>query len=165
VKNVYIILVITSLLSCNNNNNKQPLTGFEGSSLPGFNLLLADSTTYFNTNNIPSDKPIVLCLLSPHCPYSRAMITEIIDNANTLTGIRFYVLVNGSFKEFKDFYSNYKLNKYNNVIPGIDYTNYFTNHFKVEGVPYLVIYNKKKVFKQVMLGKVSVNLIKRIAFT
>src|SRR6267378_1092268 len=88
-KTIYAILFIY-LSACSG----KPLikTGLEGKLLPAFNILLMDSATNFNTNNIPYGKPIILLYFSPSCPYCRALTEEIVTDMPSFTNVRFYIL-------------------------------------------------------------------------
>lgn len=138
-------------------------TGLEGKPMPSFNLLLADSTTYLNTNSISSGKPIVLFYFGPDCPYSRAQMEEIIEDINILKDIRFYVFTTAAFSEMKEFYKHYQLDKYPNITVGIDYANFFGDYFEAIGVPYIAIYGKNKKLNKAFMGKVYGRQIKNSA--
>jgi thiol-disulfide isomerase/thioredoxin len=143
--------------------SKQPeKTGHEGKPLPSFKLLLLDSTTYFDTKDIPKDKPVVLFYFGPHCPYSRAQMEEIIEDINILKDIRFYFFTTWSFAEMKAFYKHYQLNKYSNIIMGQDYMNFFVEYFEAQGVPYMAIYGKDKILRKAFIGRIFGKQIKEV---
>jgi thiol-disulfide isomerase/thioredoxin len=157
-----LVFAIFLILSC---NSSQPTkTGLEGKTLPTFNLLLADSTTWFNTKNIPEGKPTVLISYSPRCPYCRAQMEEIVEDIDKLKEIQFYLITTYPFQEMKHFYAQYKLNKYNNIISGRDTANFLANYFEATAVPYLAIYGKEKKLKEVFVGKIYSSQIKKAAF-
>jgi len=161
MKQVGLLLLLVSLASC---FGKEPEnTELKGKQLPAFKLLLTDSTTYINTANIPGGEPIVLFYFGPHCPYSRAQMEEIIDDISSLKNIRFYIFTTWPFLEMKDFYTHYQLNKYPNITVGVDYTNFFGDYFKAQGVPYMAIYGKNKRLNDAFVGKIYSNQIKKIA--
>jgi len=161
MKNAYFFIIIITLVGC---FGKEPeKTGLEGKTLPSFKLFLADSTTYFDTKDIPSGKPVVLFYFGPHCPYSKSQMLEIINNMESLKDIRFYIFTTWSFRELKMFYSLHELKKYPNLVAGVDYTNFFANYFSAEGVPYLAIYGKDKRLKGCFVGKIDGNQIKSVA--
>jgi len=161
MKNIALVLIIIQLCSC---NNRAPLhTGLEGNPLPSFNLLLHDSTTYINTGNTPAEKPVVLFYFSPECPYCRAQMDEIIQNNESMKNIQFYIFTTWPFAEMREFYKHYRLDKYSNMVVGVDYTNFFKYHFKVVGIPYMAIYKKDKNLKEAYLGNINSSQIKRVA--
>lgn len=155
------IVLITAIVSC---NGRTPIkSGLEGKELPSFNLLLRDSITYFNTNNIPSGKPTVLLCVGPYCPYSRSQVEEIVKEIKTLNEIQFFIFTPYSLTEMKSFCDLYKLQKYSNIVTGIDYANFFADYYKVKGVPYIAIYGKNRRLKETFIGKVESWQIKEVA--
>jgi hypothetical protein len=138
-------------------------TGKEGHPMPSFNMLLMDSLTQLNMKNIPNDKPIVLFLFSPYCPYCRAQTNEIIDDIRSLQSIRFYMISPYPFSPIKSYYNEYHLNKYENITVGQDKDILIGNYFGANVAPYFAIYGKDKRLRRVLLGKTSINTIKDIA--
>jgi hypothetical protein len=45
---------------------------------------------------------------------------------------------------------------------GQDYTGFFFSYFKGTGIPYLVIYDKRKKYKQTVIGNVSADSIANV---
>jgi hypothetical protein len=136
-------------------------TGLEGKELPSFNLLLADSVTYFNTEALSIGIPIVMFYFGPNCPYSRAQMEEIINNIKIFGKTKFCIFTTWSFNEMKDFYNYYKLYKYPNILTGVDYSNSFATYFKAMGVPYLAIYNKNRKLNHAFVGKMNSHQLKQ----
>lgn len=156
----FISFIICGILVQNCTYPKPQLTGFEGKPLPSFNFLLMDSITRFNTNNIPIGKPTVLIYISPICPYCRAQTQEIIRDMKYFKNVQLYLLTNFPFNLLKDYYQNYNLNKFKNITVGYDFTSYLPNYFKIKSVPYIAIFNKQKLLKQIFVGKVDNQLLK-----
>jgi len=162
MKNAILLLSLAILFGCY--GRRPPLkTGLEGKALPAFNLLLTDSATYINTGSIANSKPIVLFCFSPRCPYCRAQMDEIIGSMSSLNNIQFYIFTTWPFDEMKDFYKHFQLNKFSNLVVGLDYTNFFVDYFKAQGVPYMAIYGKDKKFKEAFMGNVYGSQIKEVA--
>jgi len=88
---------------------------------------------------------------------------EIIKNISSLKDIRFYVFTAWPFVEMKDFYRHYQLNKFPNVVVGLDYSNFFVDYFRAQGVPYMAIYGKDKKLKEAFVGNVYGKQIKEVA--
>lgn len=162
MKKISIIILSIVLLSCHRNYRPPIKTGFEGQTLPSFNLLLSDSSTHLNTGDIPKGQPIVMLFLSPQCPYCRAELTGILKNISSFNGVKFYVFTNWPFTQFKSFYTTYELSKYKNIVAGQDYTNFFLTHFSAMGVPYTAIYNKNKKLSKAFMGIMPAEQIKEL---
>ena len=163
MRNVIFLLLIFGLFGCFG-HNPSIKTGLEGKSLPSFQLLLMDSVTRYSTSNIPDGSPIVLFYFSPQCPYCKALTDEVTNNMKSLSGIRFYMVSNFPFDMIKSYYEHYSLNQYSNIVVGQDFDLYFSNYFQANGVPYLAIYGRDRRLKQALMGKISANVIKDIAF-
>lgn len=136
-------------------------TGLEGKAMPSFKLLLPDSSTYIDTKNIKTGKPVVIFYYSPHCAYSRAQMEEMIEEREKLENAQLYVVASSSFTDMKQFYTDYQLNKYPNIVTALDYTNFVGNYFKVTGFPYTAIYDKEMKLNKVFVGKIYTKQIKR----
>jgi len=147
------VLILSALsVGCRREFRPSLKTGFEGQSLPGFDLLLPDSTTVFNTADIPKGRPVVLMYFSPNCPYSQAEMNNIINDISVLKNIQFCIFTTWPFRQFKGFYAYFKLNKYSNIIAGEDFKHFFEDHFKPKGVPYTMVYNKDRILSKAFLG-------------
>ena len=154
------ILIACLVISCKRPTIK---TGLEGQPLPAFNLLLTDSTSNFSTGTIPLGQPTALFYFSPHCPYCRAEMKEILQNMDELKGIRFCLITDLPFREMKHFYKEYKLGNYANITVGYDSVYAFAYYFKAQGVPYTAIYGRDKKLKGVYMGVAKTRDIKDLA--
>jgi hypothetical protein len=135
----------------------------KGTPMPAFNLLLVDSTSIIKTTSFGHGQPIVLFFFEPDCPYSRAQMEEIVTHLSMMNEIMFYVFTTSSYSDFKSFYNYYHLEKYQNIKAGIDLSNFFVNYFKATSVPYLAIYGKNGLLKEVFNGKIYTSKIKETA--
>jgi thiol-disulfide isomerase/thioredoxin len=138
-------------------------TGLEGRQLASFDLLLTDSSTVFNTRDIPTGKPFILFVFDPHCPYSKAQIQSIVDEMKKLKNINLYIFGIAPLKEIKDFSTHYNLSQYNNITIGQDQKNMYGQYMNITGVPYIAIYDKDKKLKNSFTGVTDIDIIKEIA--
>lgn len=156
------LIICIVLFTCCHRKDPLPKTGLEGKILPAVNVLSSDSTTYFNTSNIPAGQPIVLLLFDPYCPYCREETKSIITNIKSMQDVRFYLITSSSFSDMKAFYKNFELNKYKNITVGVDTGFSFIKYFKISGVPFTAIYTRKKTLKQTFSGNVEAKVINDI---
>ncbi|SEW04015.1 Thioredoxin-like [Chitinophaga sp. YR573] len=156
-----IIIVLINIVSCTRQEPTQQ-TKLRIDSLPPFNILLMDTTTRFNTAKISYGSPIVLFFFGPDCPHCQALTRDIITHVDSLKDIRFFFLSIAGFHDIKVYDSAFKLNRYNNITVGQDYNNYFFNYYRAPGFPFLVIYNGKKMLKQVIIGAVGLDSIRTV---
>lgn len=159
----FAFFVIQSISGCFSKETEPIQTTLTNTPMPEFKLFLADSSTYFDTKNLPKNKPVVFFLFGPRCPYSRAQIQEITKNINKLKDIQFVICTTSPYHEMKWFYEHYELKKYQNVITGIDYNNFFRSYYNPDGVPYFVIYGKNKTLNEIYSGQTPISQIKKAA--
>ena len=157
------LFLLAGLAACNSNNPAQPKTGLEGNILPTTKVLLSDSLTRLNTASIPAGRPIVVFLYNPHCPYCRAQMGEIASDMKDFARVRFYLLTNAPFADMQGFYKDFELQKYQNVVVGIDSSAFFSNYFKAQYVPYMAVYDSQKRLKRVFVGKSNIGDLKDVA--
>lgn len=134
-----------------------------GNPMPSFQLLLMDSITYINSSTIPNDKPIVMLFVSPYCPHCREQTENIIANIKSLNKVRIYFLTTFSLDEIKQFNNQYGLSKYENIIVAQNNDFRFVDYFNISSIPFIAIYDKEKILKKVMIGKVDASRIRKIA--
>lgn len=161
IKTLYILLISVFIFGCYGRDPEK--TGLEGKELPSFNLLLKDSVTVLNTNNIPTGESIVLFLFSPHCPFCRAQMKEITSHIDKLQGSTFYLITKFSFQEIDLFYKQYNLDKYKNIVVCNDNTGKLFNYYEPKGFPFIAIYGRDKKLNEAFLGKVSASQIESVA--
>lgn len=159
---VFFLIAVFSF-GCFGKYKKPIKTGLEGKMLPKFGLLLSDSITYINTNNIPEGKPVVLFYFSPQCPYCRDQLADMIKEIDVLKDVRIYMITGFPLPAIKDFLEEYELYKYPNITMGRDSTEYLAHYFNVPGVPYTAIYGKDKRLKGAFAGRMKGKQIKDVA--
>lgn len=161
MKTVFSLLMIAFVVGC---SGRQPAkTSHKGTLVPDFSLFLADSSTYFKTSSLQGGKPAVFFYFGPGCPYCRGQMEELIANGSKLKDIQFVLLTTSPFEEMKWFYKHYQLEKYHNMIIGVDYTNFFGNYFNTNIVPYIAIYDRNRKLKEVFEGRVAVKQLRSVA--
>jgi thiol-disulfide isomerase/thioredoxin len=160
MKNIIVIVLSLSFSGCL--HPPQPKTGQEGKILPSFSMKLTDDKTVLNTDSIESGKPFVILFFSPYCPTCRAEIRDLIDHNTQKEDLKFYLLTNHPINDLKKFSSEFQLNKYKNIVAGVDFKNYYASYLFITTIPYLAIYDKEKRLRQVMVGKTGYEEVKKI---
>jgi len=61
----------------------------------------------------------------------------------------------GSFTDMKHFYKKYELDKYPNIITGLDTGYVMANYYKTKNVPYIAVYNQQHIMAAAFKGRVS----------
>lgn len=138
-------------------------TGMEGRLLPSFNLLLPDSVTYLNTNDIPTGKPVIVIGFDPYCTHCQQETRDIVKNIRQFKDMRIYWATPYQFKDMMKFSSVYKLADHPNLTIGRDSANFFLPYFKAKGVPYTAVFDSKKRLKLVFPGQVTADQLAKAA--
>jgi peroxiredoxin len=158
-----ILLIITGLISCYNQSKDPIKTGLEGKPLPTFNVMLSDSITFLNSNQLPAEKPIAVFYFSPVCPYCRAQTEEIIDEMDKVKDLQFLFVTNYPVQALKNFSKEYELEKYSNITIGVDTAHFVSKYFETKSVPYMAIYGKDRKLNNSFLGNIHSSQIKKVA--
>jgi len=153
MKNIISILIFGLsglIVSCGSENVEK---------LPALTMLLTDSATVVNTNNISDGEPTILMYFSPDCEHCHATTQEIIKKIDSLKNVHIYLLTPMPFSELRGFYQLYHLDKYKNITVGNDYQFTFYRAFKPVTVPYIVIYDKNKNLLKIYNKNIKVSTI------
>jgi thiol-disulfide isomerase/thioredoxin len=156
-----LYFVLTLLYACHSGRTKI-ISGLEGKPLPSFNMLLTDSISNLNSSRIPAGRPIVLFYFSPYCPYCKAETEEIMEKVMLLKNIQFYFISPYPITPIKDFDKRFGLSKHENFIVAQITDTSFSKYYTIPGVPYMAIYDDRKILREVLLGKHNVDDIKEI---
>jgi len=114
--------------------------------IPAFNILLIDSTTIFNTYNIPSGKPTVLMFFDPDCKHCKATTRMICEKMDSLKDIQFYIFTaRHDMSMIQNYYKKFHLADYPNIkAVGMDTEFFFFSYYGVHYVPDLAVYDENK---------------------
>lgn len=128
----------------------------KGDTVPSIDILLPDSLSYVNVRSASRGKSIILFYFGPDCPYCQAETREIISNINLLKNIQFYFLTPYSFPEMKRYYRDFNLEEHPDIFVGFDYKYDFVKYFNTQSVPFMAIFNSKRVLTDTFLGNLSI---------
>jgi thiol-disulfide isomerase/thioredoxin len=129
--------------------------------LPAFNILMMDSTTIFNTYNIPTGGPIALFFFSTDCGHCKRTTRRLIDSMEMLTDIRFYMITPvHSMTELRNFYTEFHMERYENIkLVGRDYEFFFGTFYKTRYVPDVALYDGQKKLIKLIEGETTAKQI------
>jgi|GEM_PF-289085 len=136
------IFLILLLCACHRHDDRSSRTDL--SPLPVFSILSLDSSTIFNTKQIPFGQPLLLVYFRPDCPHCRQEIVDLVQHMEILQNTKIYFLAGAKLEDIKAFCSRYQLNQYTNITVGKDFNHSFFRQFRPSSVPYLAIYDKEK---------------------
>jgi len=111
--------------------------------VPPFQLLKVDSSSYFTKSDLKKNKPVLLILFNPDCEHCKHETEEIIKNIDQFKDIQIVMATMMPFDEMKSFYEKYDLKRFDNITVGQDIKYTLPVFYNIRFMPYLAMYNKK----------------------
>ncbi len=124
----------------------------EKPSFPTFSILLLDSKTIINSQQIPTGQPILFYLISTDCDQCKAEVTVLLQHITVIPQTRIYLVTEASLQELAKLDSTYHLSTYANITVGQDYHYSFLSALHPDVVPYIAIYNSRKKLSKIYKG-------------
>jgi len=111
--------------------------------LPPLKLLLVDSMTQFTEKELKKDLPVFVILFSPDCDHCQKGTEELIDNIDKFKDIQIVMSTIFPFDKMKEFYNNYKLERFQNITVGKDQFSLLPTFYRIRNMPFFAFYDKK----------------------
>lgn len=111
--------------------------------IPDFKLLLTDSSSSFYTEQLSKKKNTILISFSPDCDHCKNQTKELIENIQLLKDVQIVMATTYPFEMMKQFYTDYSIARYKNIIMGRDVLFFFPKYYQNHYLPLITIYNKK----------------------
>ena len=128
-------------------------------SVPPFKLLLTDSSSHFTKEDLPKKTPVMLMLFSPDCDHCKQETEDIIKNIDAFKKVQVIMSTTLPFNKMLDFYNNYDLKRFDNIIVGKDVNYLLPVFYDIRNLPFLAFYNKKKELISVFSGALPINKV------
>lgn len=110
--------------------------------LPDFKLLLTDSVTSFYTEQLSTKKTTILISFSPDCDHCKNQTKELTEHIQQLKDVQIVMATTYPFEMMKQFYIDYNIARYKNIIMGRDVLYFFPKYYRNHYLPLITIYNK-----------------------
>ncbi|HET6769146.1 MAG TPA: thioredoxin [Chitinophagaceae bacterium] len=150
---VFVQSAITSLAQ----QTEPPYKRFP--TLPPLKLLLTDSTTRFTEKELKKDLPVFVILFSPDCEHCKKGTEELIDNIDRFKNIQIVMTTIQPFDKMKEFYENYKLDRFKDITVGRDEFFLLPTFYRIKNMPFLAFYDKKGDLIDIAEGALPVNKV------
>lgn len=151
----FLCMAAIIVVGCHQARENKALAGIKA--LPHFSLLALDSSHIVNSEQIPTGHPCVFFYFDPECPHCQQETEDIVRHQGQLKNVRFYFLSNAGMKEIGRFCQHYQLDKLPNIFVGVDYQYSFFNVFLPSTIPYMVVYNDRKMLSVVYNGEAEIS--------
>jgi len=176
MKKIQLLLAVAVLLGCGAyaqekptevsaaaDSNSAPYKKYPA--LPAFNILMMDSTTIFNTFNIPKGRKIAIVMFSPDCGHCKRLTNCITAGMDSLANLDFYFVTPYSrMADIKKFYRLHNLEEYGNVkMVGRDIEFFTSPFYRLSMVPAIAIYDDQKKLVGLLQGEAPLSAIYQLA--
>jgi len=111
--------------------------------VPPLKLLLVDSITQFTEKDLKKNLPVFVILFSPYCDHCQKGTEELIAHIDEFKKIQIVMTTILPFVKMNEFYKNYKLDRFENIIVGRDQFFLLPTFYRIKNMPYLAFYDKK----------------------
>ena len=136
---------------------------FAKPALPSFDIVvLKDTLSIYNTASIKKGTPVVFFYFSPECDHCQFQTDSILTNMDSLRNVKFYFLSNDSMNLVKEFSKSRNMDKYDNVLVGIDMKGYYLKHYTPKSTPSVAIFDKKQQLKYMLDGGTDIHTLIRL---
>src|SRR5580658_1733133 len=88
--------------------------------LPPFNLLKVDSTTYLTKDDVKKHHQTIVMFFSPTCDHCKHQTNDILEAGDKFKNIEIVMATYQPFNEMKDFYEHYHIADHPNIKMGRD---------------------------------------------
>lgn len=158
-KSLFILMLIYLSVSGFAQTDKEQPPYKRFPNFPPVKLLLTDSTNYFTKDDLKKKSPVLLILFSPDCEHCRKETEELIRNINEFQKIQIVMATFLSYEKMMNFYNEFGLEKYNNIVVGQDFQNFLPSFFMIHNLPFHAFYDKKKELISAFEGSITVEKI------
>jgi thioredoxin-related protein len=137
------------LLSCNflfaqqTTTNESQAEYLRFPTVPPFNLLKVDSTTYLTKDDLKKHHLTMVMFFSPECDHCKHQTKDILEQADKFKDIEIVMATYQPFNEMRDFYKNYRIADHSNIKMGRDEKFILPVFYKIKSLPFLALYDKK----------------------
>ncbi len=157
-----LILLLLPALPGFSQTAKDSLPYLKYPTLPAFMLQNPDSISYFNMYDVRPDRPTVLFFFAPDCEHCHMTTKELLGAMDSMKNADFYWFTYMPLTALRSFSEQYRLEGYQNIKVGRDYTFFFMKFYGASTVPYLVIYDKNKKLVKLYDGAIKVPEVVKI---
>ena len=127
--------------------------------IPKFTVFKAPDSTAFSREDLRKNKPVVFMIFSPDCEHCQHETEELLANINEFKNTQIVMITYLPYNEMIDFYKNYKIADYPQIVMARDTQFFFPVFFKVRNLPSIFVYDKKGNFKKNFEGSVKIDSI------
>lgn len=120
--------------------------------IPAFTILLPDSISYFYSHQLKKNMTTVMIWFNPDCEHCQTETKGITDSMSLFRSVQFVFATYAPLHEIKKFYTDYGLNRFDNIIMGRDEKYFLPTFYKFRYTPFVAVYSKEGGLNKVFEG-------------
>lgn len=149
-KGFLLVLMCCSLLLANN------VLGQDATQIPPFKLLRSNGR-FFNSSELPKNKPVLLIYFAPDCGHCLDLLTPFFKQIDRFRETEIVLATFKPVSELTLFERSYKTAAYPNLVVGTEgNTFYLRNYFKMQKTPFVALYDSKGKLAQTFSNEPTV---------
>ncbi len=111
--------------------------------IPPFKIISLPDSSIFTEAKLVKNKPVMFFLFSPDCDHCKQAFTDMINNFSLYDEVQIIMTSSIRFDILKQFYEDYHISKYPNIIMGRDPSSFLNTFFEIKSYPGIFTYGKK----------------------
>ncbi len=111
--------------------------------IPPFKLLKVDSLHFITNDDIKKNHKVLFLFFSPECEHCKHQMRDILADFNQFKDIEIVMATFQPFDEMKSFYNYFRIADHSNILMGRDEKYFLPPFFRMQSLPFLVLYDKK----------------------
>lgn len=112
--------------------------------LPNFKIKLTNGKI-FTTSDVSNKKPLVLIYFAPDCEHCQVLIKQLLNKISVFKHAQIIMVTFESLEAVTAFKKEYKLDKYPNIIVGMELpVFFFRTYYDLQQTPFTALFNKNK---------------------
>lgn len=127
--------------------------------LPPIRILLQDSISAWDSQQLPADRPLVILYFSPDCVHCADMTSYLMDSLRLLQGATLLFVSNAPLEDIRRFSQSYHIDAHQNMIIGNDQQYNVFNIYKINAFPEIIIYNRQRKLAKLYKGEIDIQQI------
>lgn len=158
-KELVTLLFAIAIFSCKNSFPENTIGHNE--KIPDFNIQLIDSSATLDSKDFSDGNPFIVFFFDPECSYCQSELRSIISNVSYFRNNKIYMVTFTNNEQMALFYNKLNLSRYKNITMGRDISFASLRHYKLNTVPYTLIYDGEGRLKRVFDQKVDAQKLLR----
>jgi thiol-disulfide isomerase/thioredoxin len=162
----FLLVILSSTLFVHAQTQKEKTYPYQkDSTLPSFSMLQTDSSTWFNSNELPKGKPVVIVYFNPECGHCQLTAHEFMEKKEEFKDAFFvWITYRATMDEIKQFGNDAKMFDAANIRLGKEMQYSIVPYYGVHYTPYIAVYNDKGKLLQTYDGGTDPDTIYRLLY-